>query len=367
MRSISKGSWFLALAHAACQPTGGGGSGGHGTTGTGGSTGTGGTGGSAPGGVQMVATGLNDPMALLPVGDHVYWVENRDFNNAKIKRVPVTGGTPETIVAKAAIDAQLASDGTSLFWVLNHDPDNVDIEMAALDGSGATTLVTHFQSIDGPIQVFGGKVYFGALDGMAASHVYSLAPGGAPQPGAPLGDPMGAFPAGGIGGLFHVDASGSYYGWDAANGGFLMSTAAGSTPLFAGGNDPAKDWGGEGVVVLGTDVYFTVRDQSAAPFSTTVRKIPSTGGTAATIASLPVFEGPELAGDAKGLYIVNQQPDSHPGVYALDASGKATLFATSTTPDYMAEPRELRIDDSRVYFIDGGHNPGLATIYAKAR
>jgi hypothetical protein len=367
MRSISKASWFLGLALAACQPSGGGGSGGHGTTGSGGSTGTGGTGGSAPAGAQVLASGLNDPMALLPVGDHVYWVENRDINNAQIKRVLVTGGTPETIVAMNGIEADLASDGTSLFWVVTHGANSYDVDMAALDGSGVKAIITQLTNLAGPIRPFGGKLYFGAYDSMATSSVYSLTPGGALKAEVPLGDPMGAFPAGTVGSVMHVDAGGVVLQWIAANGGFLMSTNAGSTPLFMDGNDPSKTWHTEGVVVVGTDVYFTVVDQSVTPRPTTVRKIPNTGGTAATIASLPVFEGPELAGDAKGLYIVNQQPDSHPGIYALDASGKATLVATSTTPDFMAQPREIRVDDSRVYFVDGGHNPGLATIYAKAR
>jgi hypothetical protein len=128
----------------------------------------------------------------------VYWTE---VQGGKVMRVPISGGTPETIASNEPRPFKVAVDAQSIYWSTLSTADCPDggltcasggtLKRAALDGSAPKTLASHIE-LPSSIVVDGTNVYWAApgsnitngsiykvkLEGgtpqALASHVWSL-------------------------------------------------------------------------------------------------------------------------------------------------------------------------------------------------
>ncbi len=106
----------------------------------------------AGGPVTTLAAGVSVTRPPIAVDDtHVYIADR-----FRIKKVPVCGGPPETVVAADFEIKDLAVDGGALYWT---EEPFCAVKKAGVDG-GALTLLDTGSGPAGPLQVSGGVVYW---------------------------------------------------------------------------------------------------------------------------------------------------------------------------------------------------------------
>lgn len=112
--------------------------------------------------VETLATGLPEPTALLTDGSYAYVLERNGGQNGRIDRIPIAGGSPQTVVGGLS-NAQnhIATDGTYLYFG-DYVNGGVIKRVAKLPGSTATILVqgNGMLNLNTAIAVDAGYVYF---------------------------------------------------------------------------------------------------------------------------------------------------------------------------------------------------------------
>jgi hypothetical protein len=122
---------------------------------------------------KVVAAGLSGPHSLSVDGGYVYFA-----TQSEVDRVPVGGGSVETLVTTPAAATRVATDGTYIAWGV---PKNeVD---ARLTSGGTVTVLSSNTSFGGGLALAGGDAYFtlsnqvmrAPLDGSSQAQVVALA------------------------------------------------------------------------------------------------------------------------------------------------------------------------------------------------
>src|SRR5581483_8570395 len=112
---------------------------------------------------------------LTVVGNSLFWIENAssghglDASMSVIRTMPITGGTPTTVLSQPHLDGNLASDGSRLYFSYTVTSPNSVIASCGLDGGNMTTLGSGVQTNLGEeatgetsMRVVNGTLYFAA-------------------------------------------------------------------------------------------------------------------------------------------------------------------------------------------------------------
>ncbi len=353
-----------------------------------------GCGGSDP---SSIASGLDNPLALMVSGGKLFWLEDatngngENQANSKIQSMPTTGGTPTTVLTQAYLDGNLATDGTKLYFSYTMPNDMTStIASCGLDGSNVTTLATNVyvqsESDYSEMFVVNGTVYVMAqpcasssncsdtLDieqpysvsttgGMAAP-LYDLTVSAGPPSTASLGNE-----------LAYADTTGAYYSWVQTVDGtatFYFSDANTkiiSIPVSSASDLSGFPMPGPGAITeaSGTVFYLTSGGSSGG---VTLWSVAAGTGTPSMVANFQNQNGGYLVGDANGLYMNNQVASNKPGIFSVTLSGTQTSVYTDNKlalSTSVGNDRIIALDSTNIYWVGGGFNAGQAVIHMQAR
>jgi hypothetical protein len=272
------------------------------------------------------------PYDIAVEGGTVYWTDWADQFAGSVMTVPVSGGTPSTLVSGLDDAEALAVNGTDVYWcsvigVANPGSfvSSVPLSGGAHDalGAGASILVLDATSVYGAAGTYiwrmpldGGSMTTlvsnqATITGLAvdSTSVYwttantSAAPGTLMQ--MPLGGGASTTLASGLAsqGSVAVDAANVY--WGAASGVMKAPLGGGAATMLAATHSLVPS-----LVVDATTVYWL---EYAGTPDGAVRSVPIGGGTPTTLASgqnLPL----SIAMDAVGIYWTSYGDDSVWGV-----------------------------------------------------
>jgi hypothetical protein len=144
------------------------------------------------GGSRKTIASVSEVDGLTSSGSDVYWADSNSFY-----RVPVTGGTPETISVDGGTGDPFVTDGSSIYFVSG---DNEDIVSVPVSGGTPTTLVTGSGTTVDQIVVSSGTLFWSLEGGEVMS---------APVSGG-TGKQVLDQPNGGLGAYIAVDTSAVY-------------------------------------------------------------------------------------------------------------------------------------------------------------
>jgi hypothetical protein len=316
--------------------------------------------GGAGSGPTSLAGGLSQVLSLTVIGSNLYWVNGQNVAAGAIQTMPITGGTPKTVLAAANLQGDLATDGTLLYFTARTSGQPFDeIDSIGLDGSGQKTLVTGLlafghSSLSSELFVVAGNLYFGSAVGPVTAPatggtVTNLTPG--------LQDANARLDE-----LIWVDSSGAYFTY------ISMGTLSfGDVPLVGGtltqlATPPlitVNSWGGDFTIVGGTAYYISDAMISAA----VLYKAAAPSGPATSVKTFTNETQSSIIADAAGMFAI-EGSDSNTGIYEVDpATGAQTplFIPTNGTPVNQVQA----LDAQNLYFALGGQ--GSYSIYALKR
>jgi len=344
-----------------------------------------------------IAVGLENPAALTVVGNTLYWVQNPSSNPSSIMSVPVTGGTPTTLVTLFEIDGSLASDGTYLYFsgstgpagqgttailkvplsVSNDldassgldaagEPDASSGFDAASDAGAAsvsivTTDVLTQQSFSANQLYFvDGSLYVTGMDSSLVEGIFRVTPSGTTTMlDVPMGNVVWL-------GLQWADTSGLYYlvdlaGIDVPDELFVAPLAGGAATDLGAFFIQSADDIGQGIAVVGGNFYVFGYGQ----LSRYSASAPGDGGLGADVVNAPGAGADALVADANGLYVAVTNPGCAPAIYYVPLAGGAPVLvhADATVAGYS----QLTLDATHVYWVTNMFNGAPSTLHAKAR
>jgi hypothetical protein len=256
--------------------------------------------------VTVHASGIKDVDAGSPLGaDYVFSFTTSAGNvyyltYDSVKRVPLGGGTPTTLLGGQLYLAWAAKDSTHLYWA-NYGAAGT-VNKLPFGGGSVTTIVSGVQNPYG-LAVDGTSVYWTSYSDGTVNK-------------APLG-------------------------------------GGSATTLASGQNSPVN------LTVDGTNVYWVTAGDPGLN-NGTVNEVPIGGGSVTTLASGQ--DGPEsVAVDGTNVYWVNHGTNIFGGGSVNQvpiAGGSATTLVTG-----LSQPLSLAVDGTYVYFEDAGTAPpGSGTV-----
>jgi hypothetical protein len=335
----------------------------------------------------MLANGLNKPVSLTVIGSTLYWVDSAGTANSTIQSVPVTGGTVSTLVTKASLAGDLASDGTKLYFgALDSGGNSFEIDSSGLDGSGVTALTTGQMGWTGPtsqngttdLMLVGSTLYFQCQPTNFLAEVLCSMPtiGGTPAPMWMTVENnveylVSALYVGTASGIVLWDVNSSLstgmssfsLGVEPLSGGAPSSLY--TVPEASSTSMPMLNDGG-GATVAGSNIVYL--SQVSGQNEVFISSVPLAGGTPTQVADLKPWSAGFVAADASGMYVDQSIASDNPGIYTVSASGTPTLFqAAGVSSVDTGNPRQLVLDSTNLYWIAGGFNGGQASVHAKAR
>jgi hypothetical protein len=256
--------------------------------------------------------------------------------------VPITGGTPTTVVANQDWPWAIATDGTNIYWTnydndgaINGDVTNAGAVLQAPVGGG--TVTTLQMGLEDPYGI--------AVD---SENVYFTTNAGGRVKKVPIGGGTVTTLAEGLNGPCYIAVSGGNVYWTNYGDGTLQtiptSGTAPGTPTTLG-TDSAGD-NANGVAVSGSTVFFAASNDPGAIWS-----VGTTGGGTAK-AFIGMQDTPwGVAVDSNNLYWTN---DDNPGqlVSAPLAGGTPSTLAKG-----LVNPTGIAVDGSGGVYVtgDGGH------------
>jgi hypothetical protein len=268
----------------------------------------------AGGGDTMLVGGRSKMNGLMVIGSNLYWIEA----SSGIFKVPVTGGTAQSVFADANIGQALGTDGTHLFFTRTSGTGS-DIDMVGLDGTGQQVLASGVYDLSavsssGPqIFVVNGTVY---VNGTSSIMTVSLAGGDA---GADAGAGTGTVSMGSsnvlIQALFAADSSNIYFN-DFTGNVYSVATGGGTPSMILAGGTGGTTGNAANpgdLVVVGGAAYIL----QAGTVNQTINLMKSTGGAAATTVAPYTMENGSRAGLAL---------DGNGGLYEFVGGNKAGVY-----------------------------------------
>ncbi len=264
--------------------------------------------------VVMLASAPGDagPLAVGP--DTVYWVNPIA---GSVLAVPKTGGTPSTF-ADDVVTA-LAADGASLFWAGSEG-----IMKAPHTGQGTLTLAHPFNDVP-HLALDDANVYFPVAKVPKNGGLVTLLGGGVAE----------------ISGVQRLAADATSLFW-------ITGDKVKRAPL-AGGDSQEIAWnqcGTDGVVVDGSDVFWTVTGTPTCP-AFALMKAPVAGGEWVQVAS-GYFRRMVKDPDASAVYAIGEQ-----GLVRLPLDGGSPEVILAETGIL-----QLAVDHDSVYWTTAGNGVG---------
>jgi hypothetical protein len=230
------------------------------------------------------------PHGIASDGTNVFWADYNAAGSGSIMKAGTNGSNPTPIVTGLSKPLNVALLGGQIFW---NDVGDGTVWQANKDGSGQIRLASNVTvNTMGYVAAGGGTVYY--PDPVANGSVYGVVTGdaGAPQPEAT----MQARPIG-------VAVDGTDLFWSDApagnpTGGSIKQLTLGQTTvstLAMGLNAP------NAVATDGTNVYWSEANAAGA-----IKRVPAGGGTVTTLASAQNWPSC-IALDATSVYWINSQ------------------------------------------------------------
>jgi hypothetical protein len=291
--------------------------------------------------VTVHASGITDVDAGSPLGANYVFSFTTSAGNVyfltydSVKRVPLGGGTPTTLVGGQLYLTSAATDSTDLYW-LNYGANGSVNKLPFFGGGSATTIVS---GLDNPnsLAVDGTSVYWtSSSDGTVNK--------------APLGGGSVTTLASGQNGPTSLTVDGTNVYWvNAGDYGLINGTVnkvplgGGSVTTLAGGQD-----GPAGVAVDGTTVYW-VNHGTNVIRGGSVMKVPIAGGSVTTLVT---GTNQNLSVAVDGTYVY--WDDAGPGTPNSGTVNKVPLGGGSVTTlaSGLGSPRSLTVDGTYLYWVD---------------
>jgi hypothetical protein len=268
----------------------------------------------------VLATDTDPGCCIVADGNYVYWVSNAG-TGYPIRRVPTTGGTPESIDRSDFGVSDMAIKAGVLYWVASDGIYRHDLASA----SGSATKIAS------------GSPQFSQF-GVNSSAVFWADVSGSPIHKTPA--------AGGTTVDFAMTTQAQYVAADETNvywsdqdlmgGSFVMAPVGGGTPTVV-----ATDLTNPGAIAVdGTNVYYA---NSSTLFGTKFWKMPRTGGAPVMFALSPDFGAYEITVDATDVYWA-----------AYNEIGKAPLAggAVTTVASGQFGAMDIAVDATNVYWLN---------------
>jgi hypothetical protein len=347
----------------------------------------------------VIASGLNEPLALTVSGGTLFWIEDASNGNGEspanstIRSMPISGGKPTTLVTQPYLDGNLTTDGTKLYFSYTPPGSQTStIASCGLDGSNVTTLTTsifvwgsnaggaftEMFAVNGTLYVMGQPCNSASScsDPINTEQPYSVpASGGGsdilynlPVTAQPLVVSTGD-------NLVYADSSGVYYTWlQTVNGvgtyylsnGNTQITSVPVASITAANGLPLPNVGS--LTVVNGTAYYLAKEPSSNGI--TLFSFGAGGGMPSAVATFQNQNGQYVVGDSNGLYVNNQVASNSPGIYSVSLTGTQksiyvdNKFAFSTS---VGNDRILALDSTNVYWVGGGFNAGQGEIHKLAR
>ncbi len=112
-------------------------------------------------GLFTIASGQNNPGAVVSDGTNVYWVNQGsppDYADGAVMKVSVTGGEATTLASGQSGPSAIAVDATSVYWVMAGPIDGAVVKVSL--GGGKITTLASGQSLPTGIAVDATSVYW---------------------------------------------------------------------------------------------------------------------------------------------------------------------------------------------------------------
>jgi hypothetical protein len=296
-------------------------------------------------GLFTLASGQNNPGALVSDGTSVYWVNEGsppDYTDGSVVKVLVEGGQPVTLAAAQQGPAALAVDARSVYWVAGGSTHGAVLK-TSLDGGKVSTLASGQSSPRG-IVVDASSVYWtNQYDGVYADDDTCKGATGSP-----------------------VDLRGTFLG------GTVMKVALnGGTPTTLANEQCAPT----GIAVDATRVYWTNEDYCGVSTITpacpdqplgsagnpdtpnagnTVMSVPLDGGAVITVAS---NQGGPLPIGLNGATVCWTSPDDLAVLAAPVGGGEPVTLASN-----QFYPWGVAVDATNAYWVTLGKTSDDGTV-----
>ncbi|WP_257455853.1 hypothetical protein [Archangium lipolyticum] len=261
---------------------------------------------------------------------HVYW-SGLYTNHFGVKRVPKTGGEP--LVLANPTMGQLALDGESLYVAA---PTEI-VQVPLASGTESTRLAWGLKGAEG-VSLYDGRLYWFLQDGAYAWELYSLPTAGGALPTRETS--FAARPEAMV-----VDASG-VYAFDIEGGVLHRPTGSGSVRVLASGLKEPK-----GLAVDGEYVYVAYGPSWCVDCTSTLARIPKTGGSLQVLATVNMVVGGFIVDDENLYWTLDDRPDNVPlslgSVMRMPKAGGTPMVVA----DGHASVRTVRVDATHVYWI----------------
>ena len=317
-------------------------------------------------------------LGLTVAGANLYWVDGQS-KGGKIETVPVTGGTPKTVLASDHLTGDLATDGTRLYYLAlvpspqpmmcpqGLGPCIYELDAVGFDGTGQTQITqfaagTAHASPASELFVVGANAYFGGVAnfGDLPPSVMTV-----PLTGGTPTYAVGGLPSlpnsevGFVVDLMRVDASGIYFLYNDT----LQTQAFGNVPIAGGtvatlahpAGNPAypESWAGAFTTVGGTAYWVeNIAGTPTPPFAGALMKAAPPSGPGSKVGAT-VGENAGLIADAKGAYLL-ENGAGEAGIFAIDLG---TAAVTPFVSGALAAPSDqiTALDAQNLYFATPGY------------
>jgi hypothetical protein len=286
----------------------------------------------------------------------LYWANRTtDLNhdNGTIGAVSLKGGSP-TVLAPGMRPAGLALDSTSVYWANDSSFSGGDAAVLRMPlGGGSITTLASGLSRATAVAVAGGHAYWSSPTGVSR----------VPSSGGAVAVLVSVVPPQNVASMLAVDATNVYWAAMGPQGGsclFAVPIDGGASVALESGCDPSGSSPIAGIAAANGDVFYT-RDAISNTLSSSLLRVPGTGGLPTTLGShasfvvsgpvVDVVSGPVV--DAVHAYWLDNACSSTGGncqqsLWRVPVGGGTSVALThgATAP--------IALDATSVYWAGGG-------------
>lgn len=305
-------------------------------------------------GCTTLAEGLNVPDSLVLIGNDVYFLNyGPEDGLGSLMRVPIAGGTAQTVAANLTRPFSITADANNLYWQAEDGKGSGIVVKLGLSGGAPTTLASGLKTLSdvlvmsevqfpltSNVAVTATDVYFVAFSGGEQAGVLSVpVDGGTVSTLVSQYIPDGGAPTRISSNGIAIDGTALYGVTNGpTNGVYRVPLTGGPAILLA--DNTANAWT---LTLSGKDIFFV--DEGLNFNQATLQSIPQAGGTSKVLAK--GLKSPwALVADGGSIFFVDQTGPEGGSVNAYDIESGAIR----TLAPYLDSPVSLAVDSKNAYW-----------------